>query len=131
MLYLRRNEHWRTRATLEACLGIQVRIDVVLIHEEQTGVCLRGEHQSARQLVKEELENRNETLEIGLLVDGEVEVARFDLLQRLGLQIKTATVYAFGLKEVLFHDLPQALRAAGVDRTPAFQALIAQVLVSN
>src|SRR5918992_4127622 len=63
---------------LEPGLGGQVWIDVVLGHEQQTGVGLRGRDEPAGQLVHPQGQHRQEALQIGLLVDGEVEVAGLD-----------------------------------------------------
>src|SRR5919198_6648159 len=54
---------------LEAGLGGLVRTDVVLGHERQAGVGLRREHQPAGELVEPQVQHRQESLQVRLLVD--------------------------------------------------------------
>ena len=70
--------------TLVAGLGALVRVDVVLGDEQQAGVGLGREDQTAGQLVQVQRQDRQEALQVGLLVDGVVQVAGLDGVQCLG-----------------------------------------------
>src|SRR4051812_8334372 len=71
----------RLVAALVARLRLQVRIHVVLRDEEQTRVRVRRRHEAAGELVEEELDDRLEALQVGLLVDREVQVAALDVVE--------------------------------------------------
>ena len=63
-----------------------------------------------------------------MLVDGEVEIAIVDRLQRRRKQIEAAGMHAFGGKAVLLHRLADRHRAARVDREHAFDVLVSDVI---
>src|SRR5260221_9809809 len=69
------------RAALEPRLGLQVRRDVLLRHEEEAGVGVSRLLEAARQLVQEQLDHRQEALQVRLLVDREVQGALVDPVQ--------------------------------------------------
>src|SRR5579871_5626203 len=66
-----------------------VRRDVGLGHETEAGVGVRRLHQPGRDLVQEELDRRDEPLQVGLLVDGEDQVARLHALQNRHADVPT------------------------------------------
>src|ERR1019366_8289110 len=65
-----------------AGLGVEVRADVGLCHAGQAGVGVRRDAQPAGEVEQVEVEHRKEALQVRLLVDGEVELARLDSGQR-------------------------------------------------
>src|SRR5262245_10739039 len=66
------------RAPVVAGLRGQVRPHVLLRHEQQTGVRVRRSDEAAGQLVEEQLHDGVEALQVGLLVDGELQRAVLD-----------------------------------------------------
>src|SRR6266571_1377412 len=79
----------RGRALVPRACG-QVWADVGLGHEQQPGVGRRRRRQATRELVKVQVEDRQEPLEVGLLVDGEAQAPGLDLLQGLWVEVKPA-----------------------------------------
>ena len=65
--------------------------------------------------VEEELQHRQEPLQVGLLVDREVEVAVGDRLERLREEVVPAGPDAAGMEPVLPHDRGNPGGRAGVD----------------
>src|SRR5215211_1858296 len=100
--------------TLEARLCFEVAVHGVRSDEDEARVGLRGPRDTARDLVQIELHNREEALQIGLLVDGEVYVARLHELEYLGEEIVATSPYALVVQPELLHDLGDTLRASGV-----------------
>src|SRR3954467_15760351 len=74
------------RASLVARARGQVGPDVAPCHEDEPGVRVGGRYEPARVAGEEELQDRQEALQVGLLVDREVEVSVGDRAQRLGEQ---------------------------------------------
>src|SRR5688572_3727412 len=68
---------------LEARRVRAVGAGVVLGHELQARVRLRRARQAARDLVDEELDDRIHALQVGLLVDREVQLVGLEQLERL------------------------------------------------
>ena len=60
---------------LKAALGSEVRLDVVFGDELQAGVDVRRAGQAAGELVNEQHHDGIEALQVGLLVDGKVQIA--------------------------------------------------------
>src|SRR5690242_7918140 len=76
-----------SRAALVAGLRRQIRLDVRPRHELQAGVRLRRRDEAAAVPVEKELLDRDEALQVGLLVDREVETAARDRLERPRQQV--------------------------------------------
>src|SRR5665213_796857 len=71
----------RHSAAFEACRVCKVRGHVGRGNEAETRVGVGRLHQAGRDLVQEQLNHRDESLKVGLLVDGEVELTALDTLQ--------------------------------------------------
>ena len=70
------------RAALVAAARGEVAADVVPRHELESGVGVGRRHETARVAAEKELLDRQQALQVGLLVDREVEPARGDRLER-------------------------------------------------
>src|SRR6266542_5073644 len=116
------------RAPLVPRLRGEVRLDVVLRHEQQTRVRRGRRHQPTRELVKEQLDDRVEALQVELLVDREVKVTLVDQLERRRQEVVAAAVDALAREAVLLHRLCNALRAPRVDGEHPLQALVTLVV---
>src|SRR5918912_1176376 len=116
------------RVTLVAGARVQVLPHRILRDELQTGVGLRWHHQAAGDLVDVELHHGVEALQVGLLVDGEVDVPCLEELERLGQEVVPTALDAIVVQAVLLHNLGDALRAAGVDGEHALEVLVALVV---
>src|SRR5664280_43872 len=77
----------RHSAAFEACRVCKVRAHVGRGNEAQARVRIARLHQAGRDLVQEQLNRRDESLQVGLLVDREVEVAALDTLQHRDLHV--------------------------------------------
>src|SRR5205809_38796 len=102
----------RARAALVPALRGQGRLHVLLRDEEQAGVGVGRGDQTSGQLVEEELDHRVEALQVGLLIDCEVQEPLLDQLQRRRQQVVAP---AWDLRTVLLDDLADALGVARVD----------------
>src|SRR5918999_2753610 len=105
-----------------------VRAGVVLGDELQTGVHLARAGEPAGDLVDVELHDRIEALEVGLLVDREVDLVVLEQLERLRQRVVPAALHALLAQLVLLDDLRDALGGAGVDREHALHVLVADVV---
>ena len=73
----------------------------------------------------EQLQDRQEPLQVGLLVDREFDVAFLQQLLRLFGQVEAAGLDAFGGQPVLLHHFREDFRRAAVDRVHALRARVA------
>src|ERR1019366_1257190 len=74
-------------AAFEACRVCKVRGHVGRGNEAEARVGVARLHQARRDPVQEQLNDRDESLQVGLLVDGEAEVAALDTLQHRDLHV--------------------------------------------
>src|SRR4051794_24565992 len=105
----------RGRGALEAALGVVVVDDGGLIEELQARVGVGDAREAAGRLVHEQLQDRQEALQIRLLVDGEVDLVRREQLLRHRREVVAAALDALLAQAVLLDRLREALRAARVD----------------
>src|SRR5215207_4295506 len=116
------------RRPLEARRAAEVGRGVVLGEELQAGVHVAGAGEGAGDLRQEQLDDRIEPLDVGLLVDREVELVVAQQLERLGQRVVAAALHALVAQLVLLDDLADRLRRAGVDREHALDVLVAEVV---
>src|SRR5215204_3012224 len=112
---------------LEARRGLEVAIHGVGRYEHEARVGLGRARDPSGDVVKVELYDGEEALQIGLLVDGEVYVAFAQVLQDLWRQIVAAGLYALVVQPELRHHLCRALGAARVDGEHPGHILVAVV----
>src|SRR3954452_1365971 len=113
------------RGSLIAALGLVVRGDRGLVQELQARVGVGDAAQRARRLVHEQLQDRDEALQVGLLVDREVELVGGQQLLGDRREVVAARLDALGAQVVLLHRLSDRLGAAGVDREVALGLRVA------
>src|SRR5215216_1896651 len=113
---------------LEARRVRAVRPGVVLGDELQARVHLAGAGQAAGDLVDVELDDRIEALEVGLLVDREVDLVVLEELERLREGVVSAALDALVAELVLLDHLGDALGRARVDREHPLHVLVADVV---
>src|ERR687889_2556254 len=86
-LRLRLHDPLLLRVTLEARLGLEVAVHGLGGHEDEARVRLRRARDPAREVVQVELHDREEALQVRLLVYGEIYVACLHELQDLGQEV--------------------------------------------
>src|SRR5918995_6077735 len=128
-LYLRGRLHdlLRFGVPLEARRGLEVAVHRVGRDEDKARVRLGRSRYAARDVVKVELHNREEALQIRLLVEGEVHVPGLDELEDLRKEIVPAGPDAFVVQPELLHDLGDALGAPCVDGEHSCHVLVTVV----
>ena len=82
---------------LEAAFGVDVRSDGFLVDEFQARVDFRRTRQGSGNLPQEQLQGRQEPLQVGLLVDREFDEAFVEQFLGLFGQIEAAGVDAEGI----------------------------------
>src|SRR5438270_2135430 len=97
---------------LVAALGAAVRNDRRLVQELQAGVDVRDAAQVLRRFVHVELHDRQEALQVGLLVDREVDLARGEQLLGHRRQVVAAALPSLGAQPLLLDRLREALSRA-------------------
>src|SRR5215217_4795087 len=117
----------RFRVALEARLGFEVAIHGIWRDEDEARVGLGRSRDPSGDVVQVELYNREEALQIGLLVDGEVYVALPQVLQGLWREIIAAGLDALVVQPELRHNLGHALGAPRVDGEHPCHVLVAVV----
>src|SRR5215210_974218 len=117
----------RFGVSLEARRGLEVAAHSVGRDEDESRVGLGRARDPSGDLVKVELYDGEEALQIGLLVDGEVYMAFAQVLQDLWRQVVAAGLDAFVVQPELRHHLCRALGAARVDGEHPGHILVAVV----
>src|SRR5215213_274588 len=112
---------------LEARRGFEVAAHGVGCDEDESRVGLGRARDPSGDVVQVELYDREEALQIGLLVDGEVYVALAHELQDLWRQIVAAGLDALVVQPELLHHLGRALGAPRVDGEHPGHILVAVV----
>src|SRR5215207_2309784 len=102
------------RVPLEARLGLEVAVHRIGGDEDQARVRLGRPCDPARDLVQIHLHDREEALQIRLLVDGEVYVPGLHELQDLRQEVVPAGLDSLVVQSELLHHLGDALRAPRV-----------------
>src|SRR5918992_2974892 len=127
--YLRGRLHdlLRFGVPLEARRGLEVAVHRVGRDEDKARVRLGRSRYAARDVVKVELHNREEALQIRLLVDGEVYVTAFHELKNLGREVFPAGPDAFFMQPELLHNLCDALGAPRIHGEHAGHILVTVV----
>src|SRR5215203_6131305 len=115
------------RVTLEARLRLEVPAHGLGGDEDEARVGLRRTRDPAGDLVQVELHHRQEALQIGLLIDGEVYMALAHELQDLRRQIVTAGFDPLFVQAGLLHHLDYTLGAARVHGEHPCDVLVAVV----
>src|SRR5271170_1297929 len=109
---------------LEPAGAGQVRADVGLGDEAQPGVGVGRGNQPAGQVVHVQVEGRQETLQVGVLVDGEVDRAGLDGAERHRGEVESAGRQAGQARPG--QRLGEELGGSGVNRERALDALVAE-----
>src|SRR5919107_483925 len=117
----------RLGVPLEARRGLEVTVHGVWCDEDEARVCLGRARNPSGDVVQVELHDREEALQIGLLVDGEVYVALAQVLQDLWRQIVAAGLDTLVVQPELRHHLGHALGAPRVDGEHPGHVLVAVV----
>src|SRR5918993_1502161 len=115
------------RVPLEARLRLEVPAHGLGGDEDEARVGLRRPRDPAGDLVQVELHHRQEALQIGLLIDGEVYVALAHELQDLWRQVVAAGLDALFVQAGLLHHLGDTLGAARVHGEHPCDVLVAVV----
>src|SRR5829696_7095152 len=115
------------RVTLKARFGLEVPAHGLGGDEDEARVGLRRPRDPAGDLVQVELHHRQEALQIGLLIDGEVYMALAHELQDLRRQVVTAGFDPLFVQAGLLHHLGYALGAARVHGEHPCDVLVAVV----
>src|SRR5215210_9152945 len=102
------------RVPLEARLGLEVAVNRVGRDEDEPRVGLGRPRDPAGDLVQVELHDREEALQIRLLVYGEVYVPGLHELQDLRQEVVPASLDSLVVQSELLHHLGYALRAPRV-----------------
>src|SRR5215208_8515124 len=110
--------------SLEAGRVRRVGPGVVLGDELQPGVHLAGAGEVARDLRQVQLHDREEALEVRLLVDREVQLIRLQQLERLRERVVATSLDALLAQLELLDDLADALGRSGVDGEHPFDVLV-------
>ncbi len=100
---------------LEAALGVDVRGDGFFVDEFQARVHFRRTRQGPGDLPQEQLQDRQEPLQVGLLVDREFDVAFVEQFLGFFGQVEAAGLDAFGGEPELLHHARQFRGVAAVD----------------
>src|SRR6266545_2795991 len=103
------------RGTLEARLG-QVGSDVGLGHEDERELGVGRRDEALGELGQKELERRHEALEVGLLVEREVQLSLLDQLQGRRQDAVPAHAHPLGRQAVLHHGPPDSLARRQLQR---------------
>src|SRR5882757_4099898 len=114
-------------AALEAGLA-DIGVDIVLGHIGLAGVAVGRADETLGELVEIHLLHRQEALQIGLLVGGEVDVAGLDEVQRLREQVEAGN-RAAGFHQAVFVGHETAgigVGAAGAEQ--AVDGLVAEII---
>src|SRR5207248_8915767 len=106
----------RAAGALVPALGAVVGDDRRLAQELEARVDLGDAGQSLRGLVEVELQDWEKPLQVGLLVDREVDLALGEQLLGDRYQVVTAALPALLSQTLLLDGLRDGLRRAGVDR---------------
>src|SRR3954453_19542377 len=102
-----------------SALGVVVRDNGRLIQELQAGVGVGDAAEAAGCLIHEQLQDRDEALQVGLLIDREVDLVGGQELLGDRREVVAAALDALVAQRVLLDRLREALRAARVDREVA------------
>src|SRR3954449_4889551 len=121
---LRRRHAGRRRRALVAALRVVVGRDRGLVEELQARVDVGNAGQRVRRLVHVELQDRQEPLQVRLLVDREVDLVVGEQLLRHRREVVAAALDALAAQVALLDRLGEALRAAGVDREVALRVRV-------
>src|SRR5665213_2041691 len=116
----------RRSAAFEACRVCKVRAHVGRGNEAEARVGVARLHQAGRDLVQEQLNRRDESLQVGLLVDREVEVAALDTLQHRDLHVP-ALAPDLALQVVLLDRVRHGHRVSVVHGVEELDVLVAGV----
>src|SRR5215211_352708 len=113
---LRRRLHnlLHVRVSLEARGGCEEAVHRVGRDEDEASVRLRRPRDPAGDLVQVELHDREETLQVGLLVDGEVYVLGSHERKSLREKVVPASLHPLIVETELLHHLGHALGAPPV-----------------
>src|SRR5690349_17605150 len=112
------------RAALEAALRRQVAGHVGARDEVEPRVRVRGRDETAAVAMQEELEHGKKALQVGLLVDREVELASVDRAQRRREEVVAARFHTALVEAVLAHHRSDACGRARVDGEESPQARV-------
>src|SRR5207248_2565378 len=115
------------RASLETAPRREVAADVLTGDEVEARVRVGGRDEMVAVAIKEHLEHREEALQVGLLVDREVEMLVPDRPERGGQQVVPPCADAALVQLVLAHHLGDARRRAGVYGEQSPEVLVRQV----
>src|ERR1700727_1230291 len=121
-LPLRLLDAWCGARALVAAFGRAVRNDRGLVEEFQSGVRLGDAGQPLRRVVHVELEDREKALQVGLLVDRELDVPGGEQLLGDRRQVIPAADPSLGFQTLLLDRLGDALGAARVNGEHALGA---------
>src|SRR5215207_2635722 len=110
-LDLRRRLHdlLRLRVPLEARRGLEEAVHGLGRDEDEARVRLGRARDSAGDVVQVELHHREEALQVGLLVDGEVYVSGPHKLESLRQEVVPAGLHTLVVEAELLHHLGHAL----------------------
>src|SRR3954453_12089608 len=106
----------RGRRPLVPALRVVVGTDRRLVEELQAGVHVGDARQRPRNLVHVELQDRQETLQVRLLVDREVDLVVGQELLCVRREVVAAALDALAAQVALLDGLGEPLRAPRVDR---------------
>src|ERR1035438_8859420 len=95
-------------------------------NEAEARVRIARLHQAGRDLVQEQLNRRYESLQVGLLVDGEVELAALDTLQHRDLHVP-ARAPDLSLQVVILARVPHGQPVSLVHGVEELDVLVAGV----